>query len=335
MHGLVRMALAAACVAAVSGPALAETYSIEGAGASSLTGIVPQTLAQYTAKEGIDLQVVLGQTLTKSALKTAAKQLDLAVVPPPAFAAMKKGVGPYAGQADQAKKLSENVRVLFGFPGGTFHTIVWADSGIEGWDGIKGKRVYIGPPAGAAGPQIVNMIKVASGYEEGKDFEGIKAPWGAAQQSFQDGQFDVYIAAAAVGQQSLNELSLQREIRILGIPKDIVASDAWATYLENYAVDTADIPAGTYSGQANGTDDLQTAVTTMMVATNTDLPDEAAYKITKAYWENLDEMKAGNALLRSIDPSRPFAGVNAPLHPGALRYYREAGIEVPQRLVAE
>ena len=67
----------------------------------------------------------------------------------------------------------------------------------------------------------------------------------------------------------------------------------------------------------------------MMVATNTDLPDEAAYKITKAYWDNLAEMKAGNALLRSIDASRPFAGVNAPLHPGALRYYREAGFTIP------
>lgn len=335
MRGFGRMAFAGACLMAAAGPALAETYSIEGASAASLTGIVPQTLAQYTTKDGIDLQVVLGQTLTKSALKTAANRLDLAVVPPPAFAAMKKGVGPYAGQADQARKLSENVRVLFGFPGGTFHTIVWADGGIESWKDIAGKRVYIGPPAGAAGPQIVNMIKVASGYEEGKDYEGVKAPWGAAQQSFQDGQFDAYIAAAAVGQQSLNELSLQREIRILGIPEDVVASEAWTTYLEDYAVDTADIPAGTYSGQANGDDDLQTAVTTMMVATNTELPEEAAYKITKAYWDNLEEMKAGNALMRSIDPSRPFAGVNAPLHPGALRYYREAGIEVPDRLLAK
>jgi len=335
MHGFGRMAFAGACLVAAAGTAMAETYSIEGAGSASLTGIVPQTLAQYTAKNGIDLQVVLGQTLTKSALKTAAKQLDLAVVPPPAFAAMKKGVGPYAGQAEQAKKLSENVRSLFGFPGGTFHTIVWADAGIESWEDIKGKRVYIGPPAGAAGAQIVNMIKVASGYEEGKDYEGVKAPWGAAQQSFQDGQFDAYVAAAAVGQQSLNELSLQREIRILGIPKDIVESEAWTTYLEDYAVDTADIPAGVYSGQANGNEDLQTAVTTMMVATNTDLPEEAAYTITKAYWDNLDEMKAGNALLRSINASRPFAGVNAPLHPGALRYYREAGIEVPERLVAQ
>ncbi|MEW5422844.1 TAXI family TRAP transporter solute-binding subunit [Amorphus sp. 3PC139-8] len=325
---------AVACFTSLAAPVSADTYSIEGASAASLTGIVPQTLAQYTAKEGVDLQVVLGQTLTKSALKVAAKKLDLAVVPPPAFAAMKRGAGPYAGQAEQAKKLSQNVRTLFGFPGGTFQAIAWADGDVQTWEDIKGKRIYIGPPAGAAGPQIVNLIKVASGYEEGKDYEGIKAPWGAAQQSFQDGQFDVYVAAAAIGQQTLTELSLQREIVILGVPEEIVESPAWQTYLEDYAVDTATIPAGTYSGQANGDQALKTAVTTMMVATNTDLPDEAAYEITKAYWQNIDEMKAGNALLRQIDPNRPFAGVNAPLHPGALRYYREAGIEVPERLIA-
>ncbi|MEM7289443.1 MAG: TAXI family TRAP transporter solute-binding subunit [Pseudomonadota bacterium] len=314
--------------------AQSQTLSVEGGGAASLTGIVPQTFAQYASKADVDVQVVLGQTLTRSALKLAAGKIDMAVVPPPAFGAMKKGVGPYKKQADQAKSLSANVRSLFAFPAGTFHAIVWADSGIENWSDIKDKRVYIGPPAGAASRQIQGMIGQASGglSVEG-DYEGIRAPWGAAQQSFQDGQFDVYVASAAVGQQSLNELSLQRTIKILGIPDGVRDGDGWKDYMVNSAMMMSEIPAGTYSGQANGDANLVSVASAMMMSVHKDMPEETAYKLTKAYWDNLQEMKNSNALLKTIDEEAPFAGTNAPLHPGALRYYQEAGIKVPDNLI--
>jgi TRAP-type uncharacterized transport system substrate-binding protein len=291
------------------GVAHAQSLSLEGGGAASLTGIVPQTYAQFAAEEGLGLQVVLGQTLTRSALKLAAGRIDMAVVPPPAFRAMSKGVGPYADTADQAKQLSGDVRALFGFPGGTFHAIAWADSGIVSWDDLAGKRVYIGPPAGAA-----------------------SAPWSAAQQSFQDGQYDVYIASAAVGSQALNELSLQREINILGVPAETVGSDAWADLLVTGALTEAVIRAGTYSGNASGGADLISVATSMMMAVHVSMDDETAYNLTKAYWENLEAMMNANALMRSINPDDPFGGMNAPLHPGAARYYEEAGIEIPQNL---
>lgn len=329
LHGL---AVAAAIAAGSIATAQAETYSLEGAGMASLTGIVPQSLASYASKEGVDIQVVLGQTLTKSALKVAAGQLDMAVIPPSALEAMKKGAGPYAQQGEQAAELSNNVRSLFGFPGGTFHAIVWADSDIDGWEDIKGKRVYVGPPAGAANAQMRAMIEQASGFKDGEDYEGIRAPWEAAQQSFQDGQFDVYIASVAVGQQSLNELSLQRKIRILGMPQDILDTDPFKAFLKSSALTTSDIPAGTYSGQANSDEDIVSVATTMVLGASKDLDEDVAYRVTKAYWEHLDEMKQQNSLMRSIRENEQFVNLNVPLHPGAIRYYEEAGIAVPDEL---
>ena len=324
----------AAALAVFGGMSHAQSLSLEGGGSASLTGIVPQTYAQFAAEEGVPLQVVLGQTLTRSALKVAAGQIDIAVVPPDAYNAMKKGVGPYADLAEQAKDLAPNLRALFGFPGGTFHAIAWADSGIESWDDIKGKRVFIGPPAGAASRQISGMIAAASGgLTPDGDYEGIKAPWDAAQQSFQDGQYDVYVGSLAVGSQALNELSLQREIVILGVPDELLGTDVWNTYTEESAMSETVIPAGTYSGQINGDKDLNAVATSMMMSVNASMDDETAYKLTKAYWENLDAMKNANALMRSIDPSAPFASLSATLHPGAVRYYQEAGIEVPANLM--
>ncbi|MEM1363863.1 MAG: TAXI family TRAP transporter solute-binding subunit, partial [Pseudomonadota bacterium] len=69
-----------------------------------------------------------------------------------------------------------------------------------------------------------------------------------------------------------------------------------------------------------------------MMAAHADMDDDTAYSLTKAYWENLEAMKNANALMRSIDESDPFGGMNAPLHPGAARYYEEIGIEIPDQL---
>ncbi len=327
--------LAASVVGLAAATASAQSLSLEGGGSASLTGIVPQTYAQFAAEQDISLQVVLGQTLTRSALKLASGRIDMAVVPPGAYRTMSKGVGPYAQQGDQAKKLAPNIRALFGFPAGTFHAITWADSGIETWQDLAGKRVYIGPPAGAASGQIQQLISLSSGglTADGGDYEGIRAPWGAAAQSFQDGQFDVYVASAAVGSQALNELSLQREIRILGVPEDVLNSEGWAKFLVEAAQFQSTVPAGTYSGQANGDMDQTSSASAMMMSVHKDMSDDQAYALTKAYWENLEAMMNANALMRSINPDLPFAGMNAKLHPGAVRYYNEAGIEVPGDLL--
>jgi TRAP transporter TAXI family solute receptor len=324
----------AASLAASATFAQAQSLSLEGGGAASLTGIVPQTYAQFAAEEGISLQVVLGQTLTRSALKLAAGRIDMAVVPPPAFGAMSRGVGPYADQGDQAKAMAENVRSLFGFPGGTLHAITWVDSGVEDWGDLAGKRVYIGPPAGAASGQIQGLIAAASGgLAADTDYEGVRAPWGAAQQSFQDGQFDVYVASAAVGTQALNELSLQREIRILGVADEVLSTDAWTEVLTKGALVQTQIPAGTYAGNVTGDTDLTTAATSMMMAVHKDMDDDTAYALTKAYWKNLEAMMNANALMRTIDTNNAFGATNAALHPGAVRYYEEAGIEIPANLM--
>ncbi|MFC6673445.1 TAXI family TRAP transporter solute-binding subunit [Marinobacterium aestuariivivens] len=316
-------------------PTSAETLRLDAGGASSVTGILPQAIAQYTAREDINLEVILGQTLTKSIMKVGANRLDASLVPPPAFSAMRNGTGPYAEQAEAARKLAGEVRALTGLPGSTYHAIAWADSGIEDWDDVRGKRVFVGPPAGAANMQIIGMIEVASGLKPESDYEAIRAPWNIAIQGFQDGQYDVLVTSAPIGQQSINELSLQREIRILGIPKSVTGTDQWREYKDKAYMTSSVIPANTYAGQVNGDQNILTGSNIMYLAVNRNMADDVAYRFTKAYWQNIDAIKASNALLGDTNTADPFAGVNAPLHPGAVKYYREAGIEIPQQLLTD
>ncbi|WP_416139321.1 TAXI family TRAP transporter solute-binding subunit [Halomonas sp. HK25] len=313
--------------------AQAASISVEAAGPGSQSGTLVQALAQYTESEGISLEVILGQGLTRSAMKVAAGQADSTFVVPPVVKMMREASGPFEAHGDRARDLSENLRSLFGLPGGIFHAVTWADAGVERWHDVAGKRVYVGPPGGAAAQMIIGMIELETGLVADEDYDTVRIPWGAATQAFQDGQFDVLVLSSPVGQQSLNELSLQREIRLLGIAEELIESDEWRAYTEETATTHGTIPAGTYSGQINSDEDVLTSANIIYMAVNATMPDEVAYGYTRAYWENLDEMKAGNAMLRALNTDDPFIGLNAPLHPGAVKYYRDAGLEIPEHLL--
>ncbi|RDL45655.1 TRAP transporter substrate-binding protein [Marinomonas piezotolerans] len=302
----------------------AERIGMESATPNSILGMLPQAMAPHWSKEGVDIQLSLNQTLTKSLLKLGQGSLDSAVIPPLAYNAMKKGVGPYARISDKAKSLSKNVRGLFTLPGSYYHAITRADSGIQTWADARGKRVYIGPPAGAANSQIMSLAE-AGGLPKG-EYDGIKAPWGAATQSYQDGQFDVYVGTFSLGSQSLAELSLANDIRLLGLPGEKMLPP------KGLGMQAAEIPVNTYPGQVN-TKPVLTWQTIMMMAVNKDVSDDTAYTLTKLFIEKRWELAQSNALFNDLLTTDYFVGVNAPLHPGAVRYYREAGIDIPEELL--
>ena len=93
------------------------------------------------------------------------------------------------------------------------------------------------------------------------------------------------------------------------------------------------IPAGTYPGMVN-TEPVTTWQTLMMMAVRKDLSDDLAYKLTKTYFDSLPDLKTGNAALDVLSADDALSGLVAPLHPGALKYYKEIGREVPAVLVA-
>ena len=301
----------------------AADISMEAATAQSVVGLMPQTMASYLADKDVNVQLAMGQTLTKSLLKVATGKLDSAVIPPGAFKALTVGKGPYKKMgAEKGAEMAKSVRALYGFPGSTYHAITWADNGINEWKDAAGKRVYIGPPAGAANAQITSLA--AAGGLAKDTYEGIKAPWGAAAQAFQDGQFDVYVGSFPVGSQVVAEMSLKRPIRILGIPEGTQPK-------AGLGMEASVVPAGTYPDQANETDS-GAFLTLMFIGVNEKMSDDLAYTMTKVYMESREQMGKDNRLLDHLSKYSPFTGVTAPLHPGAIKYYEEQGIEVPANL---
>ncbi|MCW8970648.1 MAG: TAXI family TRAP transporter solute-binding subunit, partial [Rhodospirillales bacterium] len=116
--------------------------------------------------------------------------------------------------------------------------------------------------------------------------------------------------------------------RILDFNDDQMArantgTDLWTRYV---------IPANTYPGQAK---DVNTIAQPNFLGVHKDVPEEDVYMITKAIYENLAFLNGIHKATSVMKLESAIGGLPAPLHPGAARYYKEAGLTIPDRLIAK
>lgn len=90
------------------------------------------------------------------------------------------------------------------------------------------------------------------------------------------------------------------------------------------------IPADTYPGQDKP---LATIAQPNIFAASSEVDEEVIYRILQVFWDHLDTLHRRHAATRSLRLDRALDGLPAPLHPGAVRFYREAGLEIPESLL--
>ena len=94
--------------------------------------------------------------------------------------------------------------------------------------------------------------------------------------------------------------------------------------------DWYEFPPGTYPNQ---TELIRTVASPNVLVTRVDIPDEVVYNITKVIWENLGTLHEIHRATRDMRMEIAIDGLGAPLHQGAIRYYREIGLDIPPRLL--
>lgn len=288
--------------------------------------------SKIAAREaGVSIQINDSQTLTKSTLRLGEGKIDITPMPPSVFAYLSSGTRMYRKIPDKAKKASENVRGILGFLANFFHPVVFENVNIKSWADIKGKRVFTGPPSGAAAVNAEAIIRIASGLEPNKDYKAIKMNWGSGLQAMMDGQLDLYMRPAGVGAALIEQLGLKRKFRLLSLTDDMVKSSAWKKYEKVPGRGVGTIPAQTYKGQL-GDNDVIVAANAITLIVNKNVSNELVYKMTKGFWSNLKEVHASVNVLKTVNPKDPVNSVFMPLHAGAWRYYQEAGMPVPASL---
>ena len=335
MKPILKMALAGAAALALSAPAAAQQVNLKMAtiapGTSAYLTMTTMATMVNQALDDVNIQVDATGAATQHMVDVAQGNLDMSMTSPTVYDFMKNGTVMYA-QLPDAAALAENLRLVFWFPLGAYHFVVYADSGIESAADFAGKKVFLGPPGGGAYAAAARTVDYLAGLKVGEDYQDVNASWSSALQGFQDRQFDVFTTTGIAPFPQVEQLALTSKLRIIGLTKDeFEANTAFKDFIANTeGEEIGIIPAGVYGDGVVNADDVYTLGATVGVTARADLDEDLVYRITKAYWEKLAEAKETTPWLRGITLEDAVASAGMKLHPGALRYYEEIGVEVPE-----
>ena len=156
----------------------------------------------------------------------------------------------------------------------------------------------------------------------GEDYDAIKANWQTGFQAFLDGKIDVYVNGCLDPCGQFIQFTETENLRFIGPESDEGEEvDKW---LGKWRY-RAEVPSGMYDGQTNE-GPVMSFDTAVGIGVRADLDDETVYKITKTFWDNLEQVTSEAPWAKALDVK--FAASKRglmELHPGAERYYREVG----------
>lgn len=198
------------------------------------------------------------------------------------------------------------------------HLVALADSGINSVADLKGKRVSLDEP-GSGTFVDANLILEANGLSV-DDISPEALKGNAAAEALRNGKIDAFFVVAGFPTGAVVELASAADIKLVPIDGD--GAKALTDEFGFFAI--SDIPADTYEG----VDAVSTVSVGAQWFTNANEDDELIYNITKALWndESRKLLDVGHAKGQTITPDTALNGVGVPLHAGAEKFYKEAGL---------
>lgn len=213
----------------------------------------------------------------------------------------------------------EELRAVFSVHPEPFTVVARADAGIETFEDLVGKRVNVGNPGSG---QRGTMEVVMDAYGWTMDDFALAAELQAAEQSqaLCDNNIDAMIYTVGHPSGSIQEATTACDSVLVEVSGDII--DTLVAERPYYR--TATIPGGMYRGND---EDVHTFGVGATFVTSANVSDDVVYTVVRAVFENIDQFRSLHPAFAKLDPAQMAKdGLSAPLHPGAERYFREAGL---------
>ncbi|MDX5376541.1 MAG: TAXI family TRAP transporter solute-binding subunit [Halomonas sp.] len=268
-------------------------------------------------RQGTDGDVVLtleeSQGSVQNVMEVMARQGNYVFTTPPGLVEQAMaGEGPFAER--QSPRFDE-IRGLFPIPAITMHFVVAGDEGVIALEDLEGKEILIG--RGTFGAReaerylemfdLMDKVSVAN------------AEIGSGPDALKNGQIEAFVTASSFPTPNVIETAASMPISLVSLTDEQIAQTGAARQT---------IPAGTYSGVD---EDVQTTSLPVIAYTTTGMDEETAYTLTKTFWERRETMAEESPWWGGITHDM-IGNIAGTLHPGALRYYDEVDIEVPDDL---
>jgi TRAP transporter TAXI family solute receptor len=283
------------------------TYFVYGQAWATLVG----------EKIGVPINTQQTQGPNQNIILVQGKNIDLGMV------TMGVALQAWNGQGDWTKgQKMRDIRALFPMYDTPFHFVALKRSGINSVEQLAGKRVGVGPRAGTPGTYFPLMFQ-ALGIKDVTIRNG-QASDMASQLA--DGLIDCFAFAAGLPIASYSELEATNDVVFFSFtPQEIAKLQQAMPELS-----PAEIPAGTYKSMTAAQPTV--GVFNFAIA-HKDVPDSLAYAIVKAVHENHDAMVKGHAAAKETVPENVSKNTFLTFHPGAAKYYKERGQNIPANLV--
>jgi len=209
----------------------------------------------------------------------------------------------------------DNIRALFPIPALTMHYVVRADAGVKTFADLAGKTFIIGK--GSFGAREAEANFKLFGLEGKVSLANVEL--NAAVPALKNGQVQGFATAGSYPAPNVLEAAASLPVRLLSMSEEQVKATKRTRIV---------IPKGTYPGVD---EDVVTTSLPVGAYTTTGMDEQTAYLLTKIYWTRKADMAKANAWWGGVTPAM-LDTLAGKLHPGALRYYREVGIAVPDAL---
>lgn len=204
----------------------------------------------------------------------------------------------------------------------TIQFVVLDDSPITSLADLAGKNVAVGAPGSGTAVACEQILVAAGVWDSITRFD---LNFAEAASAIKLGEVDAGIILAGAPTPAIEELAISSPVRILDVPANILKALLDGGY--PFYVQQA-IPAGTYGM----TDGATTVAVQAMLAVRNSLSEDVVYDMTKILFTQLEELQTAHTKGNEVSLETALDGMSLVLHPGAVKYYKEAGVSVPASL---
>jgi len=230
------------------------------------------------------------------------------------------------GQLPNDTTKYDKVRALSFLYGAPAQLVVRKDSGIESALDLKGKIVAIGNPGSGAALSAERFFRHLGLWDK---IEYQNLGYSQASTDFADKKIDAFWVLVGYPNSSIIEAASRTPIKLLNLHEDAVESGFYDIYPFYSKVE---IPEGTYDGQKQATTTFQDA--SLWCASDV-IHEETIYGCLKAVYseQGLKDLVTAHKAAKNMSIPNGIKGASVPLHPGAIRFWKEQGLEIPANLL--
>jgi len=319
LAGVITLSIGMIWMGAVAGEAAAVTrISFASSGVGATFHVMVGGLAPYASQHLKDIEVTAEATRgsVENLRLIKSKKSEMAFVAGTILYMSSHMMGPFKKNKETFPELRGVSSVYVGI----HHWVTLEKSGIRTMKDLKGKTICVGPSGSAVAAASLRNLKML-GFE--KDVKVRKLGWAEAATALKDGNVDVFAAMSALPVPAVIDVASTHKIRIIPVDPELMKKLIAA----NPANFLTTIPAGTYKGV---NEDIPVSGYNAFWLAHKDVSAEVVYEMLRFTFKPssrkfLENVHPGWKMLEpGIEKMTQLMGV--PLHPGAERYYKEAGI---------